>query len=126
MKKIKFRTAFYNFNDEFSHFRYWGTIDHLNEFSESSFTSPASNNTCVKKDHDQYIGSFIDENRNNIEVYENDYVEIFRFDELDTSVVFVKDIRSIPCAMYGTSVKYLNVIGNVHETPNLLDNILKN
>jgi len=52
--KLKFRTPHYNIRtNEFSHFTYWGRINHKFEIAEGCFVSPSNNNQSIVKE-DEY------------------------------------------------------------------------
>lgn len=68
----------------------------------------------------QYIGT---DDKNGVKIFEGDIVEVIRSsDEGDWSTRFVvEDIRRIPSELYGSSVVGLEVLGNIHDNPELLD-----
>jgi hypothetical protein len=72
MRTLKFRRPHYDRNGKFSHFSYWGKIDHNRKPSESNFTSPTFNSQCSYKEDEQLTGIFTSKGK---EVYEGD---IFR------------------------------------------------
>lgn len=56
---------------------------------------------------------------NQIEVYEQDIVEVSKYESDERYMVVVQDIRKLPIVLFGSSVNWIKVIGNTFENPNL-------
>ncbi|KKL14824.1 hypothetical protein LCGC14_2511800 [marine sediment metagenome] len=70
MRKIMFRSAFFRHDiNQFSHFAYWGFINHKKEYDIKCFCSPSSCNFAYRKYEDQYTGL---EDKNNQPIFEGD------------------------------------------------------
>lgn len=134
MREIKFRSAHYDYNGNFSHFSYWGFIDPKGESTRDIFCSPSSASNTQRKAEEQYTGL---KDKNGVEIYEGDVCMVedgfvgkkrlikfmaeksaFMYEVLDdvTAADFRKlkgDIRYIN--QYGP--KGILIIGNIHENP---------
>lgn len=123
MRLIKFRVPHFNRDDSFSHFSYWGTIDHKGDPSLDGgcFTSPSSG---LKKGwHDQFTGLH---DKNGTEIYEGDitqnptgkvgFIEFFD----GAFRLFIKN----KSAWFTLDQGFCNnkvIIGNIHQNPELIN-----
>lgn len=132
-REIKFRSAHYNFDGTFSHFSYWGMIDHKGNFSTDCFTSPSSASGTQRKFEEQFTGL---KDKNNVEIYDGD---ILTFDphewnrssmkpESDWDFPFWEvewDLEDGEWSTGGGTTRecstWKEVVGNIHENPELLD-----
>ena len=141
MRQIKFRSAHYTYDDVFSHFSYWGKIDHLGQFTEDCFTSPSSSSKTIVKYNEQFTGLT---DKNGKQIYEGDIVNVHRFKQIlcgdygvsegeEESKCQVKiDTCGIEFHSNNDVIYFLDycvnndenqqveVIGNIHENPELL------
>lgn len=111
MKIIKFRSAHYTFKGDFSHFSYWGEIDHKGDLSKDCFVSPSSSSTTNREFEDQYVGRI--DNKGN-EIFEGDIVNA---DGLIAPVIY-SDLWCEFRLVGGFSVGWyadIEVIDNVHQ-----------
>lgn len=126
MDKIKFRSAFYNnSNHSFSHFSYWGRIDDKQNLSNDVFTSPSQCSGCHIMKDDAFTG-FLDKNKK--EIFTGDIVR-YRCSNVSWTrivsfqfgaFVSVIDKNKHDHFFNVLSDSELEIIGNIHENPNLI------
>lgn len=127
---IKFRIPYFHANNgSFSHFGYWGTIDHLGKPSldHGCFTSPGSNG-MTKGWHQQFTNLF---DKNGKEVWEGDIIKwaFVNTGELDDDDKFyIEPVEWSDCGFFldggaplTVAMDDCEVIGNIHESPELLN-----
>ena len=144
MREIKFRSAHYTYDDKFSHFSYWGLLNHLGEFDENCFCSPSQTGRTTRKVEEQFTGLYdkkrTEEFPNGQPIYEGDILKIHfghkTQKELTFTCTFEHGAFGIrqnyelsqfvafrtaydQCILNGVEEKY-EVIGNVHENKELL------
>jgi hypothetical protein len=121
MRKIKFRLPFFHHKDgSFSHFDYWGAIDHRGNaiLEHGSFSAPSQSSGCFKGWHEQFTGLL---DKNGKEIYSEDIMKHHDFD----SPVKVNWADAGYWTLSGwdfmrTDPTKGEVIGNIHENPELL------
>jgi uncharacterized phage protein (TIGR01671 family) len=70
----------------------------------------------------QYTGL---KDKNGKEIYEGDIVDCRRSgDEEYTVHVCIDDIRDLPQALFGSNLLWCEAIGNIHDNPELLEDII--
>ncbi|MGI6124734.1 MAG: YopX family protein [Acetivibrionales bacterium] len=70
----------------------------------------------------QYVGL---KDRNDVEIYEDDIIDCRRSgDEEYTVHVCIDDIRDLPQALFGSNLLWCEAIGNIHDNPELLEDII--
>lgn len=126
MDKIKFRSAHYYHKDKtFSHFSYWGIIDHKGNQKSDCFTSPSSSSNSFRKTEDKYIGR---NDKNDKEIYESDilwhsssesHVKI-KYDTSTCAYLCVGLNDAWDQFLYEFRFNDLEVVGNLHENQELL------
>lgn len=126
---IKFRTPFYNPDGTFSHFSTWGYIDHKGSTSSDCFTPPTMNTNCYKNMDEQFTRL---KDKNGKDIYQGDIIS-FMDDEDKRGRVLV-EWESEDCKFHCIEInnnryggymsefdsKEIEVIGNIHENPELL------
>ena len=124
MREIKYRIPWRNSDGSFSGFTYWGRIDHKNEPSAECFTSPGQWGGRRAGSDEQFTGL---RDKNGKEIYEGDIVRDmhpFEKNRHSDEVVEYEGGGFSPIAIPGwegtPQVEYLEVIGNIHENPELL------
>ena len=63
--------------------------------------------------------------KNGKRIFEGDVVDVVRSGN-ETWRCVVRDIRNIPAEMRGSHVKSMEVVGNIHDTPELLEEVPDN
>lgn len=58
--------------------------------------------------------------KNGVKIFEGDIVVCNRYEEKVDYLVLLKDLRDLPSELYGSSLNYRKVIGNIYENPELL------
>ena len=122
-REIKYRAVHIKYDGTFSHFSYWGRIDHKGKSSMDVFTSPSQSSDSVVKEDCQFT-SLLD--KNGAEIYEEDIIK----DQwgLEYKIVFIDG------CFFGRSIDYvpeddiniyheesvIGVIGNIYENPKIL------
>ncbi|MCB0743550.1 MAG: hypothetical protein KDC67_06580 [Ignavibacteriae bacterium] len=132
MRTIKFRSSHYFINGIFSHFSYWGMIDHKGNFSNDCFSSPSSASGTIRKFEEQFTGIL---DKNGKEIYEGDVV---RYDNGTIAKVIFKDgcfmgydgtalssdeayLKLCPEETPFDGFEFeLEIIGNIHDNPDLI------
>jgi len=116
MREIKFRAVHLeHITEKFIGFSYWGRIDHKQQPSMDCFTSPSQlNQTYIKVDQ-EFTGL---KDKNGKEIYEGDLVQLHEYGEVYKEVVFYKGSFCIHGFNFG--VEKSEIIGNIHENPELL------
>jgi len=130
MREIKFRLPWFKLSDNtFSHFTYWGRINHKGELSEDCFTSPSTSSHHYHKEDQQYTGL---KDKNGKEIYEGDWCEAkFRDREgiqvIQGQIIMDEYMWCIDCqGCVGDDIFSINrphnfeIIGNIYENPELL------
>ncbi len=60
--------------------------------------------------------------RNGNEIYEGDIVDCSRyFEPPEIYRVLIKDIKYLPKEMFGSNLNWIEIVGNIHENPELLE-----
>nr|DAR29934.1 MAG TPA: YopX protein [Caudoviricetes sp.] len=65
----------------------------------------------------QYTGL---KDKNGVKIFEGDIVVCNRYEEKVDYLVLLKDLRDLPSELYGSSLNYREVVGNIYENPELL------
>lgn len=139
MREIKFRSVHFTFDDRFSHFSYWGFINHKGEFDKGCFASPSQNNQTYRKFENQFTGL---KDKNGEEIWEGDIIKRhleFWTDPADIggTRLYKKDLINIiewgvwcyikreklnsPCTSFDRiEAREYEKIGNIYENPELL------
>lgn len=145
MREIKFRVAhIHSTTGMFSHFSYWGRIDHKGEKSTQVFASPSQCNYTTAKEDQQYTGL---KDKNGKEIYEGDILEFtdkwewykgkygikMHFANENRRAELKKEYDAEPMErriielpeyyeflLSGEIQQYWAVIGNIYENPELL------
>ena len=132
-REIKYRLPWFkNSDDSFSHFTYWGRIDHKGNYSDDCFTSPGQVSSCYYKDDQQFTGL---QDCNGKEIYEGDILKLqypinYGFGGIHNREIIVKisfDNGSFWFSgegFTGCNWHFYNeyeIIGNVYEHPELLN-----
>ena len=133
MREILFRSAFYDNNGKFSHFGYWGNIDHKDEFNDSCFKSPSSCSGLTRKCEEQFTGLT---DKNGKRIFEGDYIKChggLRLEKYPDSGIIVYNVTSFAMraktedgSPWHFSINFsdgteIEVIGNIHDNPELLN-----
>ena len=58
--------------------------------------------------------------KNGKEIYEGDIVECDRYDDHDKFIVKIDDITNLSNMLFGSSLNYRKVLGNIYENPELI------
>jgi len=145
-REIKFRSVFFDSKGKFSHFGYWGFINHKDEYDSRCFKSPGTTSSNIRKFENQYTGL---KDKNDKEIYEGDildkkvdftYVKKEWISEKGKRIICPKRLRYCCVwdeihAQYEFETKtpypfnanifiphiiYYEVIGNIYENPELL------
>lgn len=129
MEKIKFRSAFFDFQGNFVCFRYWGFLDHKDQYDARCFKSPATIGGCKRKYEDQFTGLTEYKHLDGKDVYDSDIIKNVDTDELQVVYwnyekgawycQYIKDEKII-VSLVGSLGNLNEVIGNIHENPELL------
>lgn len=69
MKQLKYRSVFFDFDGNFSHFTYWGFLNHKDEHDEKCFKSPSSVSSKIRKFENQFTGK---KDKHGKDIYEKD------------------------------------------------------
>jgi predicted DNA-binding WGR domain protein len=125
-KEIKFRTPYFdNQTHKFKMFSYWGRINHKGEYSTSCFTSPGTNSHAYPGADQQFTGS--KDKNGNKELYDGDIITHSSRNGGKPHVVKWSDYLSGWIGDYGiqyglieTELQEIEIIGNIHENPELL------
>ncbi len=135
-RELKFRSVFFTFEGKFSHFTYWGFLNHKDEYNEDCFKSPSSSSAQFRKEEDQFIGI---KDKNGKEIYEWDIVQKWHYNKKKW-IAIVEHIDYIDSKIDGYKGKNVSgfylvnddwdypneefvdieVIGNIYENPELL------
>jgi len=136
-REIKFRLPWFkNSDNSFSHFTYWGRIDHKGNYSNDCFTSPGQVSSCYHKDDQQFTGLH---DCNGKEIYTDSVVKfkymvslnhsidlIGRFFYDDTELRYQIEIYNdenytVLNYMYNGTMYDFEEIGSIYEHPELLN-----
>ena len=123
MKKIKVREVFLNNSDNsFSHFSYWGLINHKYEFDDGCFMGQSQSNMAHRVDNQMFTGLL---DKSGKEIFDGDIVQI----EGGGAITVAEVCYITPC--YQLRIKnhglhnfdafdLIKVIGSIYENPELL------
>lgn len=122
-RKLKFRSAHYhNDTNEFTHFSFWGLIDHRGNTAKNVFASPSCTNFSRRKSEDQYTGL---KDKNGKEIYEGDIIDMCGTGDKFQIVwkgmgLWFMNVKTNELYVFDASVYQYEVIGNIHENPELI------
>ncbi len=119
MREIKFRSVFFKYNGKFSHFSYWGFLNHKNEFDENYFKAPGFASNCERKFENQFIGL---QDKNGKDIYESDKI---KNEQGDIEIVGKMSGRGCYPFVQFPEYKCWNwdeceIIGDIYENPELI------
>ena len=127
MRPIKYRVPMFSYDGKFSHFSYWGRIDHTGAivFNGECFTSPEQSNKHTPGDDEQFIGLH---DKNGKEIYEGDIVTgWFDHEKITGNIFYGSDAKFYieRNGLFGIELNnaqdWTEVIGNIYENPELLE-----
>lgn len=127
MREIKYRSAHYKYDGKFSHFSYWGFINHKGEYDKDCFASPSSSKDTYRKVEEQYTGI---KDKNGRKVFEGDVVEFVDYNRSYEDLFLNKGTIEYDQFGYVITNRFevdmedidwdqVEVIGNIHENPDL-------